>query len=92
MKRKITLTLDPWSQFALWLIVILLASDRLKSFLPVSTAFAQESRSGPMIDVNVVQVGGSKVSPDTGIPIRQVGPPPTSRVGPANFPFQKVEQ
>lgn len=45
-----------------------------------------------MIDVNVVQVGGSKVSPDTGIPIRQVGPPPTSRVGPANFPFQKVEQ
>ncbi|NBR72638.1 MAG: hypothetical protein EBT75_11240 [Proteobacteria bacterium] len=92
MKRKLTLTLDPWSQFALWLIVILLASDRLKSFLPVSTAFAQESRSGPMIDVNVVQVGGSKVSPDTGIPIRQVGPPPTSRVGPANFPFQKVEQ
>ena len=92
MKRKITLTLDPWSQFALWLIVLLLGADRLKAFLPISTAFAQESSTGPMIDINIVQVGGSKVSQDTGIPIRQVGPPPTSRVGPANFPFQKVEQ
>ena len=91
MKRKITLALDPWSQFALWLIVLLLAADRFKSFFPISTAFAQESSNAPMIDVNVVQVGGSKVSPDTGIPIRQVGPPPTTRVGPANFPFQKVE-
>ena len=91
MKNKLTLHLDPWSQLALWLIVILLAADRLKSFFPISTAFAQESSSAPMIDVNVVQVGGSKVSPDTGIPIRQVGPPPTTRVGPSNFPFQKVE-
>jgi hypothetical protein len=92
MKRKFTLTLDPWSQFALWLIVLLLAADRLKSFFPISTAFAQESNTGPIVDVNLVQVGGSKVNPDTGIPIRQVGPPPTSRVGPSNFPFQKTEQ
>ena len=91
MKRKITLTLDPWSQFALWLIVLLLAADRLKSFFTISTAIAQESTTAPIIDVNVVQVGGSKVNPDTGIPMRQVGPPSTSRVGPANFPFQKTE-
>ena len=91
MKTKITLTLDPWSQFALWLIVLLLAADRLKSFFPISTAFAQESTTAPIIDVNVVQVGGSKVNPDTGIPMRQVGPPSTSRVGPANVPFQKTE-
>jgi hypothetical protein len=91
MKNKLTLHLDPWSQLALWLIVILLAADRLKSFFPISTVLAQESNRVPMIDVNVVQVGGSKVSPDSGIPIRQVGPPPTSRVGPSNFPFQKVE-
>ena len=92
MKNKLTLHLDPWSQLALWLIVILLAADRLKSFFPIGTAIAQESSTTPVIDVNVVQVGGSKVNQDSGIPIRQVGPPPTSRVGPANFPFQKVEQ
>ena len=91
MKRKITLALDPWSQFALWLIVLLLAADRFKSFFTISTALAQESTTAPIIDVNVVQVGGSKVNPDTGIPMRQVGPPSTSRVGPANFPFQKTE-
>ena len=91
MKTKITLTLDPWSQFALWLIVLLLAADRIKALLPISTALAQESSTTPVIDVNVVQVGGSKVNPDTGIPMRQVGPPSTSRVGPANFPFQKTE-
>ena len=91
MKTKITLTLDPWSQFALWLIVLLLAADRFKAFLPISTAIAQESTTAPIIDVNVVQVGGSKVNQDSGIPIRQVGPPSTSRVGPANFPFQKTE-
>ena len=91
MKTKITLNLDPWSQFALWLIVLLLAADRLKSFFTISTAIAQESTTAPVIDVNVVQVGGSKVNPDTGIPMRQVGPPSTSRVGPANFPFQKTE-
>ena len=91
MKTKITLTLDPWSKFALWLIVLLLAADRFKAFLPISTAIAQESTTAPIIDVNVVQVGGSKVNQDSGIPIRQVGPPSTSRVGPANFPFQKTE-
>ena len=92
MKKKITLTLDPWSQFALWLIVLLLAADRLKSFLPITEAQAQESGKAHPIDINLVQIGGSQINEKNGIPVRQVGPPPTSYIGPGTFPFQKVEQ
>ena len=91
MKKKFTLHLDPWSQTALWLIVLLLAADRAKLLFSVPMAHAQASGSSQVIDINLVQVGGSKISQETGIPVRQVGPPPTTRVGPANFPFQKVE-
>ena len=92
MKKKITLHLDPWSQTALWLIVLLLAADRAKILFSVPMAHAQESGSSQVIDINLVQVGGSKINQETGIPDRQVGQPPTTRVGPGNFPIQKVEQ
>jgi hypothetical protein len=45
-----------------------------------------------VIAVNLVQIGGAKVDPVSGLPVKQVGPPPTSRIGPANFPLQKVEE
>lgn len=92
MKKKIILRLDPWSQLALWLLVILLAADRLRPFSPVGTAYAQDGTVPPVISVNLVELGGSKVDANTGLPVKQVGPPPTSRIGPANFPFQKVEE
>lgn len=91
MKKKIILRLDPWSQFALWLLVILLATDRLRPLSPVGTALAQDGSVPPVIAVNLVEIGGSKVDSATGLPVKQVGPPPTSRIGPGNFPFQKVE-
>ena len=90
MKKQILLRLDPWSQLALWLIVLLLVADRIKSIFPISTAQAQDSGMR-VVDVNLAQVGGSKVNPENGIPVRQAGPPPTTRVGPGNFPFQKTE-
>ena len=71
MKKKITLTLDPCSQFALWLIVLLLAADRLKSFLPITEAQAQESGKAHPIDINLVQIGGSQINEKNGIPVRQ---------------------
>jgi len=92
MKKKIILRLDPWTQIALWLIVILLATDRLRPLSPTGTAYAQDGAVPPVIAVNLVEVGGTKVDAATGLPIKQVGPPPTTRIGPANFPFQKVEE
>ena len=92
MKKKIILRLDPWTQLALWLIVILLAADRLRPFSPLGTAHAQESGVSPMIAVNLVEFGGTKVDPVAGLPVKPMGPPPTSRIGPSNFPFQKVEE
>ena len=92
MKKKIILRLDPWTQLALWLIVLFLATDRLRPVSPVSSAQAQDSSASPVIAVNLVQIGGAKVDPVSGLPVKQVGPPPTSRIGPGNFPFQKVEE
>jgi hypothetical protein len=92
MQKKIILRLDPWSQLALWLLVILLASDRMRPLSPISTGYAQESGVPPVIAVNLVEIGGTKVDPVSGLPVKQVGPPPTTRIGPANFPFQKVEE
>ena len=89
MNKKITLRLDPWSQLALWLVVLLLAADRIRVPPLLSSVVAQDS-STPVISVNLVQLAGSKVDPASGLPVRQVGPPPTSRIGPGNFPFQKV--
>jgi len=89
MKKKITLRLDPWTQLALWLIVILLAADRLRPLSPVSSAQAQEN-SGKTIDVNLASLGGSPLDATAGIPIRQVGPPPSNRVGAGPFPFEKT--
>ena len=92
MKKKIILRLDPWSQIALWLLVILLATDRLRSFSPVGTAHAQENSGRAVIAVNLAEIGGSKVDPIGGLPVRLVGPPPSNRIGPNNFPFQKVQE
>ncbi len=92
MKKKIILRLDPWTQLALWLLVILLAADRIRPFSPVGTAQAQDSSVPPVIAVNLVEIGGTKVDPASGLPVKQVGPPPTTRIGPANFPFQQVEK
>ena len=92
MKKKIILRLDPWTQLALWLIVIFLAMDRLRPVSPISSVQAQDSSPPPVIAVNLVQIGGAKVDPVSGLPVKQVGPPPTSRIGPGNFPFQKVEE
>jgi len=89
MKKNLILRLDPWSQIALWLIVILLAADRLRPLSPVSSAQAQEN-SGKVIDVNLVSLGGSPVDANTGIPVRQMGPPPSNRVGAGPFPFEKT--
>ena len=90
MKKKIILRLDPWSQLALWLLVVLLVTDRFRPVSPISTGHAQDSSVPPVIAVNLVEIGGAKVDPVSGLPVKQVGPPPTSRIGPGNFPFQKV--
>ena len=92
MKKKIILRLDPWSQLALWLLVVLLVMDRFRPVSPISTGHAQDSGTPPVIAVNLVEIGGTKVDPAAGIPVKQVGAPPTTRIGPGNFPFQKVEE
>ena len=92
MQKKIILRLDPWSQLALWLLVILLAADRFRPVSPLSTSHAQDSAVPPVVAVNLVEVGGTKVDPVAGLPVKPMGPPPTSRIGPSNFPFQKVEE
>lgn len=89
IKKNIILRLDPWSQIALWLIVILLAADRLRPLSPISSAQAQEN-SGKVIDVNLASLGGSPVDAAAGIPVPQVGPPPSNRVGAEPFPFEKT--
>jgi hypothetical protein len=92
MKKKIILRLDPWTQLALWLIVILLAADRFRPISPISNAYGQEAAIPKMIAVNLAEVGGSKVDPVQGLPVKPVGPPPSNRIGPSNFPFQKVQE
>jgi hypothetical protein len=91
MKKKIILRLDPWTQLALWLIVILLAAERIRPFSPVSSAHAQEA-SGKTIDVNLSTIGGTPVDATAGLPVRQVGPPPSNRLGPGPFPFEKTSE
>lgn len=91
MKKNITLRLDPWSQTALWLIVILLAADRLKPLPFPPSAHAQES-SGKVVEVNLASIGGSPVDAAAGLPVRQVGPPPSNRLGPGPFPFEKSSE
>lgn len=92
MKKKIILRLDPWTQLALWILVLLLVADRIRPPSAISSAHAQDSAGSAVISVNLAQIGGTKVDPVAGLPVRQVGPPPTSRVGAGNFPFQKVQE
>jgi hypothetical protein len=91
MKKKIILRLDPWTQLALWLIVILLAADRIRPFSPVSSAYAEEA-TGKVVNVNLSAIGGSPVDAAAGLPVRQVGPPPSNRLGPGPFPFEKSSE
>lgn len=90
MKKTILLRLDPWTRTALWLIVLLLAADRIRPPSPLSSAQAADTSAGATINVNLAAVGGTPVDASAGLPVRQVGPPPSTRVGPGPFPFEKT--